>query len=147
MNLEPTFFGAIKVQLMPEGYARMEISNEYGHEITREDAKDICKYIYDSVEGKRVATMIVSPSNTGINLDFGVSQEFSSNKYLSGIRVAEAFVISSKSSRLIVDFYARLNRKRNLKVFKLEMDAKVWVLEELAKATNKDLNGDKANVR
>lgn len=133
MNLEPTFFGAIKVQLMPEGYARMEISNEYGHEITREDAKNICKFIYDSNEGKDLATMIVSPSNTGVNLGFGVSQEFSNNEYLSKIRVAEAFVISSRASRLIVDFYAMLNRKRNLKVFKMEIDAKVWVIEELAK--------------
>ena len=136
MNLEPTFFGAIKVQLMPEGYARMEISNEYGHEITREDAKNICKFIYDSNEGKDLATMIVSPSNTGVNLGFGVSQEFSNNEYLSKIRVAEAFVISSRASRLIVDFYAMLNRKRNLKVFKMEIDAKVWVIEELAKISN-----------
>lgn len=134
MNLEHAFFGAIKVQLLPEGYARMEVSNEYGKEITREDARNICKFIYESNEGKDVATMIVSPSNTGVNLGFGVSQEFSSNSYLSKIRVAEAFVISSKASRLIVDFYARLNRKRNLKVFKLEDDAKTWIMEEIHKA-------------
>lgn len=142
MNLEPAFFGAIKVQLMPEGYARMEISNEYGHEITREDARQTCKFIYDANEGKDLATMIISMENAGVNLGFGVSQEFSNNEYLSKIRIAEAFVISSKASRLIVDFYFRLNRRRNSKVFKLEMDAKVWVVEEIAKVSNNLLNGD-----
>ena len=75
--------------------------------------------------------MIIGNDISGVRQGFGVNSEFNTNKYISQVRVAEAIVMDSIAMRLIMDFYTKLKRKRNTKVFKLEEDAREWILEQL----------------
>lgn len=130
-EVKTTHIGATLVEVFPNGISRMEISNKFGDEVTKDHAVEICKFIFDANEGRTTTTMIVGNDTAGVNLGFGVPQEFNVNEYLSKIRIAEAIVIDSAAMRLIMNFYTALKRKRNSKIFKNESEAQLWLLEEL----------------
>lgn len=123
--------GATLVEIMPEGYTRIEINQDWGASISVNEAREICHAIHDLNDGQMMGSIVVGTNASGVTMEPGVNQEFSENEKLNKVRIAEAQVFDSLPQRLLIHFYHKMNKNKNFKVFKSEEKAKAWILTQI----------------
>lgn len=121
--------GATLIELHPDGYTRMEISEAYGRSVTLADAKEICKAIYELNEGKKSKSLVVSINSDGVFMETGVKEEFANSPYVKDTVMAEAYVMDSFAKRIIIRFYAKMVKGRKIRSFKTEEKAVEWLTQ------------------
>ncbi len=116
-----------RVGLRPDRIVETDVFE--GQELNIEDVKEIIAAIGVLVEGEMMPQLIVAGPLSGPDLP---AMRFLAIKDSSPFAIAEAYVITSLSQKIIARFYLNFNKPgRPTKTFSDESEALLWLKEQV----------------
>lgn len=122
--------GANNISVDERGFIRIDIVNGVKNTITQADALEVCEVVFDLAEGKKMPVLTNGLRGRDVDMEPGVREVFASNEKLSSVRIAEAFVVPSLSTRMLINFYMRFNAPSvPVRAFNDEEQAVKWIMQ------------------
>jgi len=126
--------GANNISVDERGFVRIDIVDSIKNTITPSDAEQVCEAIYELAEGKRMPVLTNGLQGKDVYMEPGVREVFASNQKLGSVRTAEAFVVPSLSTRLMINFYMKFNAPSvPTRAFNDEASAVRWIMRYVMK--------------
>lgn len=106
----------------------LEVDGNYKDSISIDDANAICEKLVELGNGMPIVKIATEQQGPPIDIEKGVIDVFLKHSELSKILVAEAMVIESLATRILMGTYMRIkSRNRVFKTFRSETAALEWV--------------------